>query len=192
MFKIVDTAGLREAGDVLEKEGIRRTRTQIELADLILLLVDQSIAINTKDKAIIKSIQEKHKDKVLIVMNKTDKKQNKQCTAYIKTLKLPQIEVSAKTEHNISTLKDKIISFFSQKYGRYEEEIVVTSRRQLDLLNKAIKSLKNSRQSLLQKTGNEFTAIDLRQALQALGELSGETTTDDILNNIFSKFCIGK
>jgi tRNA modification GTPase len=192
LFKIVDTAGLRETRDNLEQEGVRRTRTQIDLADLILLLIDQSIKMNNEDKRIINTILEKYEKKILVVRNKSDKIRNQQCIDYIKSLHLPCVEISAKNEQHIDLLKKKIVAYFQQQYGRYEEELVITSRRQSEALSKTVQALHQARTAHEQGAGNELVAIDLREALQAIGEISGETATDDILNNIFAKFCIGK
>jgi tRNA modification GTPase len=192
LFKIVDTAGLREARDILEQEGVRRTHAQIDLADLILLLIDQSRGITIEDKAIIKKIQNKHEKKILVVLNKIDKARNKKNTDYIKNSNLSYVEISAKKEYNIDLLKKEIIIYFHKQYGRYEEELVITNRRQADALSKTVRALKNARKTVDLGLGNELVAIDLREALQAMAEMSGETITDDILDNIFNKFCIGK
>ena len=192
LFKIVDTAGLREAKDNIEAEGIRRTQTQIDLADLILLLVDRSEEMNGEDKKIIQTLQKSYGGKVFIVLNKIDKPENKKTRDYVYKLNLSRIEISAREEQNIDELKNKIVNHFAETIDQFEDETVITSRRQLDLLEKCAGALERGARTLKRGLGNELAAIDLREALNALGELSGEITTDDILDNIFSKFCIGK
>ena len=103
-----------------------------------------------------------------------------------------RILISAMDENDIQKLKDEIYAFISGSVGQFSEETMLTNLRQKLSAEKALAALKDTRETLTQKKGEELLAIDLSQTLIALGEIVGETTPDDILNRIFSEFCIGK
>lgn len=189
-FRLVDTAGLRRTSDVVEEEGVRRSHGQMSDADIILLLIDSSTPIDPDGEAAVNEILQRFGDKVLLVLNKMDI--------------LHQRFTLSLTEHhervNISCLKGLGIDLLTKRMmGRVISDcdpsassVTVQSERHQYLLTKTLTSVIAARTTLLEKMSNEFIAIDLRAALNSLGEIIGITTPDDVLNNIFSKFCIGK
>jgi len=102
------------------------------------------------------------------------------------------IEISAKNESGIDKVRNEIRSFVQRRYESLGDEIIVTSSRQRDSLSRAAESLMRAKDSIRRNEGYEFTTVDLRETLNSLGEITGETVSEDILNYIFSKFCIGK
>lgn len=192
LFLITDTAGIREARDPVEKEGVRRTKQAIDTADILLLVFDGSEPLTPEDRMIIDQAERTGK-KMIGVINKIDLPQK----IDVSTLKrlIPQsdfLQLSALTregmEKLIRALKQGILSKGMPEKG----ETVLTCVRHRNSIARAEKSIKNAELSLKKGMSQEFVAMDLRGALDALGEITGETTTDDILNHIFSEFCIGK
>jgi tRNA modification GTPase len=192
LFTLVDTAGLRETGNKLETEGIKRTRVQIKSSDLVLLLVDGSKKLTEKSRQLIKKTIDEVKGQTILIMNKDDLGINKLSRKFLNSLKKPLVSLSAKMGTGIDELKEKIISEVATGMERFTEQMIITSERQFNILCRVKKDLLAAKDLLEKKGGFEFVAIDLRQALDALGAISGETVTDDILNNIFANFCIGK
>ncbi len=180
LFKLYDTAGIRETSDNIEKEGVLRSRKAIEDADVVLFLND---AIEGFDEELYKKILEfKPEDSILIVFNKTD-------------IAEPQehgINISAKTGKGIykllAELKNRALG--SNTYS--EKTAIVSNARHYEALRQAKKSLESAVVSIRENMTQEFISIDLRAAAEFLDEIIGKVTTDDILNNIFEKFCIGK
>lgn len=186
-LKIVDTAGIRQAHDLVEAEGIKRTLKAVELAELVLLVLDSSRPIDSLDEEIISKVIQK---RVIVVVNKKDIKSKEFKTP--ESLKdKPTVEISALKGEGIEELKELI--FNTTISGKYEREgLVVTKLRHKVALEKALDSLDNALQSFKTKEPLEITAMFLREALSFLGQIVGVVTTEDILNLIFSEFCIGK
>jgi tRNA modification GTPase len=192
LIKLVDTAGLRNTKDELESEGIQRTKTQASQADLVLLVVDASETISDQSLLLIHDSVNWIKGQILIVANKIDKGTDK--TSLKKLLKLgkPLIHISAIKGEGIENLEKSIVGQISTGFETYSDDLIITSSRQKDVIEKTLGHLKGARKALEKNRGFEFITVDLRQALNELGEITGETVTDDILNNIFANFCIGK
>lgn len=186
-LKIVDTAGIREAHDLVEAEGIKRSLKAVESAELVLLVLDCSRAIDSLDEEIINKVIHK---KVIVVINKKDIKTDE--FHLPESLKdKPTVEISALNAEGIEDLKELI--FNSTISGKYEREgIVVTKLRHKLSLEKAFESLNNAYESFKNREPLEITAMFLREALNFLGQIVGVVTTEEILNLIFSEFCIGK
>ncbi|GBD87418.1 tRNA modification GTPase MnmE [bacterium BMS3Abin03] len=182
LFKLFDTAGMRVSEDAIEKEGVLRSREAIKNADLVLIIgdVEQSFSdgLEREIKTLINS------ENIIKVLNKIDLDKNVPIDADVK--------LSAKTGEGIDELfrvmKGKAIgaSIYSEKTA------IVSNIRHFECLKKAKESLITARESVKNRMSGEFIAVDLRNAEQNLAEIIGVVTTDDILNNIFSKFCIGK
>jgi len=177
---ITDTAGLRETDDVVEQEGIRRTKVALEEADLVILILDDRYPDDHTHDNLMLSLP----SQPLIIRNKIDLSQHQAGLT-----KDNVIYLSAKTGDGIDALKQ----FLKQKMGlqNYQEGDFIARRRHLDSLERANNALKISLQHA-QYYQNELLAEELRQAQHALGEITGEFTTDDLLGQIFSTFCIGK
>jgi len=186
-LKIVDTAGIREAHDLVEAEGIKRSLKAVESAELVLLVIDSSRSIDRLDEEIINKVIHK---KVIVVINKKDIKSTE--FHLPESLKdKPAVEISALNAEGIEDLKELI--FNTTISGKYEKEgIVVTKLRHKLSLEKAFESLNNAHESFKNREPLEITAMFLREALNFLGQIVGVVTTEEILNLIFSEFCIGK
>ncbi|MFO7890857.1 MAG: tRNA uridine-5-carboxymethylaminomethyl(34) synthesis GTPase MnmE [bacterium] len=192
LFTITDTAGLREVQDPIEKEGVRRAGKALDEADMILLVVDGSRSLSTEDRTIIKKVQEKGK-KVLAVINKSDLKQRISVNELRKLIGKEEIlSISAlkKTgiDQLIGHLKHKVISGDMPVEG----ELLLTRERHKQAIVRTREHLHQAQKAIEDNMSQEFIAFDLRQALDALGEITGKKTTDDILDFIFSEFCVGK
>lgn len=194
LFKLIDTAGLRESMDVVEIEGIRRTRKQVQEADIALFLVDVSTGLDEVDKLSLEEVQSLRKgniNRLILVENKVDLLNGKAVT--LNNESFQTVRISAKTGSGLSELRSRLYDLALQgdSYS-LESSLVVTNGRHRDALIKARASLETVLKGLREDQSNEFIAIDIRNAVNSLGEIIGVVTTDDILNAIFSKFCIGK
>ena len=178
---IIDTAGLRESEDVIEKEGIKRAKQAINEADEILLVVD----VTKKQKVGLTKFP-KNKP-ITVVKNKIDLTQ--QSPGIKEKDTVTEIALSAKTGTGIDLLKTHLKKTvgFQAKEGTF-----IARRRHLDALHRANTFLQTGKEQLQKNKAGELLAEDLRQAQQALSEITGEFTTDDLLGRIFSSFCIGK
>lgn len=186
-FRFIDTAGLRETDDVIEALGVQRTREHMKRAALIIYLFDlsdTSWAEIEQEEAHLKALGIPH----LNVGNKLDK-------ANPELLKKLQdrdfIFISAAQKKNIQELKDKILSNFHIKNVK-QGDVMVTNLRHYQNLTQTFDSLQRVLDGLTSGITGDFLAMDIRQALHYLGEITGTITTEDLLDNIFSKFCIGK
>lgn len=186
-FRFIDTAGLRETQDVIEKIGVERTHEQMKKASLIIYMIDLANA-NLED---IES-EEKHLEALGIpyikVGNKLDKA-NPQLMSMLKDKGFTFISAASKT--NIQELKDRILSHFNVSTVK-TGDVMVTNLRHYQNLVQTYESLARVLDGMDQAITGDFLAMDIRQALHYLGEITGNITTDDLLDNIFSKFCIGK
>jgi tRNA modification GTPase len=186
-FRFIDTAGLRETQDVIEKMGVERTHEQMKKASLIIYMIDLANA-NLED---IES-EENHLVQLGIpfikVGNKIDKA-NPQLESLLKNKGFIFISAAAKT--NIQELKDKILSHFNVRTVK-TGDVMVTNLRHYQNLLETSNALSRVTDGMEQGITGDFLAMDIRQSLHYLGEITGTITTDDLLDNIFSKFCIGK
>lgn len=180
---ILDTAGLRESQDTVENMGIARTHQTLSRADLILLLLDARQGITPKDKSILDGLPAEIPR--LLVYNKMDLLAGN--PASIETGNLPCVYVSAKTGEGLDALHTSLLNAVG--WREMESGVFMARERHLQALTSAQASLKQA-QSLL--TSQELFAEELRQAQRALDEITGEFTSDDLLGEIFSRFCIGK
>jgi tRNA modification GTPase len=197
--RLVDTAGYRISKDTIELEGIRRTKIEMEEADLLLLLIDTSAKIDSEDMALAKQIKER---KSLVVFNKTDIAsaeligENQSRIGEIlaegsREGRLP-VMVSALKGTGLEELKEIIVSTLHFMQKDRTLGVMLSSLRHKDALSRAKRSLSLAKKSLKKEMSPEFVALDVRASLDAVGEVVGKTITDDILNKIFSEFCIGK
>lgn len=187
---LIDTAGIRKTNDVVEKIGVQKTKEYFNKADIIIFMLDSSEEYTEEDEEIFKLINDK---KTIILINKVDlpeKLDRSKIDKYKhgKTI----IDVSIKDNKGIDLLKDEIYNFVYSGEVKYNQEILVTNIRHKNLLIKAKDSLINAKDTIVQKLPLDFVSIDIREALDSIGEITGETIQEDIVNRIFSKFCIGK
>jgi len=183
-FRLIDTAGLRETEDLIEAEGVRRRRKAIEEADVVMILEDLG---EQKQGEIGAVISRTFPDKPLLYIgNKVDMIANPEIFSEYDLL------ISAAHDQGIEALKGLLLE---KALGRTDTDagsLVITSTRHRDALEKALSFVRSAHQRLEDGSSNEFLSIDLRSALQELGHITGEITNEDILDSIFSRFCIGK
>jgi len=182
----IDTAGLREAGDELEMEGIRRSRQTLRQAEFILHVFDVSEPLTEADGSYLAEFAAK---KRILVRNKIDLPRRLE---FPPDLAAPVVEVCCLTGQGTEALKDAIKELaWSGEIKAEMLEVMINSRHQ-DALNRARAAALRTRDALLSNLTLELAALDLRIAVNAIGEIVGKTTTEDLLDMIFSQFCIGK
>ncbi|MFH1336300.1 MAG: tRNA uridine-5-carboxymethylaminomethyl(34) synthesis GTPase MnmE [Candidatus Zixiibacteriota bacterium] len=192
LVRLVDTAGYRISKDVIELEGIKRTKIEMGDADLLLLVMDTSSEINREDLDLEQEMVIS-KSKYLIVFNKIDIASSDLVRKNKERLKQESIvEVSALKGEGLESLKEMIVSTSSILQKDQTQGVLISSLRHKGALLRAEKSLNLAIDSLKKKMSPEFVALDVKSSLDAIGEVVGKTVTDDILNKIFSDFCIGK
>jgi tRNA modification GTPase len=184
--RLVDTAGFRHSEDRVEMEGVRRAREKIATADLVLLVVDASQPLQEEDLLAYQACRD---CTALLVLNKSDLVSVPPDMSFCS---FAQLEISAKTGQGLPALREAVGRMFSQDSGDLCDSVTITEKRHNDALLRCRESLERAVNSIAGQMSLEFIALDIRSALDALGLISGETTTDDILNDIFSSFCIGK
>jgi tRNA modification GTPase len=186
--KLLDTAGIRDTEDEIEQEGMKMTLEKIPLADLILFVVDASRPFNNEDMLIMQAVSSRA---CIVVRNKSDLPSVAQIPDTMNNVKT--VSVSARGGDGIDDLREAIYSQFIRGGVLDGREFTALSQaRHRDSLEKAKDKLVSFLKSFSNELGLEFVALDLRDALRSLGEVTGETTPDDILDMIFSRFCIGK
>lgn len=183
--RLVDTAGLRRSSDPVEMEGVRRARNKLQHADLILLLIDGSQPVDEQDLYAYESCRG---DSVFLVRTKRDLRQ----VADTSFSEYREYSISTKTDEGLSDLKFAIENFLLGDYIPGSESVMLTEKRHFDSLIACRRNLLQLVQALRAEQPLEFLAFEAREALFHLGQISGETTADDILEGIFSQFCIGK
>jgi tRNA modification GTPase len=185
---LTDTAGMREANDPVEYLGIERTRRAIADADLVLFVLDGSRPLVDEDRAIFRDIAE---SKYLIVLNKSDlgSFDNLICAGIDDNSR--RVVISAKTGEGLNALRAAIMEPFEAGTTN-ESEILITNARHFDLLRRSADALRSSRSLVVRGTSEDLALVGLYQSLRYLGEITGETTPEDVLSQIFATFCIGK
>ena len=189
-LKLIDTAGIREAKDEVEKIGIKKSREIADTADLVIAIFDSSKELDKEDVEILDLIRNK---KSIIILNKCDLKskideKNKklnEASDYI-------IKISALKNIGIDDLYEKISELFNLNQINLDNEILITNIRQKDFINKALENVKKAKETIDKKMTSDIVAIFIKDILENLGSITGEFVTEDIINEIFSKFCLGK
>jgi tRNA modification GTPase len=195
LFRVIDTAGLRETNDPVESKGVQRTLHQIERADISLMIIDHSQTLTDEDIRYTDSILDMMASlnvHPIVLLNKIDIADRRQFTRTGRLLHHPFVKISAKTGEGVDVLKKLMVETATGGKTYQEGSILVTNSRHLDALMRTRQCLELALSSLKSGASGEFISVDLRSALDALGEIIGVITTEDILNNIFDQFCIGK
>lgn len=188
-FRLTDTAGIRKTADLLETEGIRRTQIVRDKADLVLLILDSSEQLTEEDQTLIHDVEQ---ERTIVVLNKKDRLSAKLPAWYEAISAMESVLISAKTGDGCDELESCLFAKATQGGLPEQDEIWITNRRQQQAAKNALAALQQAREIFENSDGEEFLAVDLRSCLNALGEIVGETTPDDLLGQIFSEFCIGK
>lgn len=188
-LNVIDTAGIRDTEDIVEKIGVNKSREYIEKADLIIYVVDSSTELDENDQEIIEAIQDK---KAIVLLNKSDLDAKTDAAILQERLDKPILSISAKNNTGIHEL-EKLIEemFFSGKLS-FNDEVYITNIRQKNVLAEAESSLKMVLQSIDDGMPEDFFTIDMMNAYEVLGTIIGESVGEDLVNEIFSKFCMGK
>jgi len=184
-LRLVDAAGIRDTADLIEAEGVRRTRDRASTADLVLLVVDGHQGVVPEDRLALSACD---RNRVLLVMNKADLPQQPLCADFAD---LPRVTVSARTGAGMESLRQAMLSAVHAEHAG-GESFFLSDRRHRDALLRAERATRQFQAGLRDGIAHEYLALDLRDALDALGEITGETTPDEILGRIFAGFCIGK
>ncbi|MDA8595412.1 tRNA uridine-5-carboxymethylaminomethyl(34) synthesis GTPase MnmE [Flavobacteriaceae bacterium] len=192
-FRFVDTAGIRDTEDTVENIGIRKTFEKIDQSQVVLYLVDSRTASADQSQKIhldIEKIKADYPNKQLIlVINKIDQGNQSSLEPLFKDL--DPIYISAKQKRGIEALKDALLLMVNRGQLSNNDTIVSNSRH-FEALSKAFEAINQVKFGMDEELSTDLLAIDLRQALHYLGEITGEVSTDDLLGNIFANFCIGK
>jgi len=189
-IKIVDTAGIRETEDVVEKIGVEKSRESLINADLVIMVLDYSEKLTDEDLEILESID---KNKTIVLLNKTDLKkqiEEEKISNYVENNSI--IEISALKQEGIEKLENKIENLVYKGDVKNSSEIVISNTRHRDALAKAHKSVMDALDAIYQKMPLDFIEVDLKNIWDYLGYINGDTVTEDLLDNIFNNFCIGK
>lgn len=188
-LNIIDTAGIRDTEDVVEKIGVEKARTAAERADLIIYVVDGSCPLDENDEEIFRFIKDR---KAIILLNKMDLDSVVTVSHIKERTGHPVISVSAKERTGIKDLEQEIKSMFYEGKLDFNDEVYITNVRHKNALLKACESLFMVEQSIKNGMPEDFYSIDLMDAYEQLGTILGESVEDDLVNEIFSKFCMGK
>ena len=189
-LKLIDTAGIRAAKDEVEKIGIKKSREIANTADLVIAIFDSSKELHREDIEILDLIKNK---KSIIILNKCDLEGK----IDEKNIKLNEasdyvIKISALKNIGIDLLYEKINKLFNLNQINLDNDVLITNIRQKDFINKAIENVKKARETIDNKMTTDIVAIFIKDILEDLGNITGEFVTEDIINEIFSKFCLGK
>ena len=189
-FKIVDTAGIREAEDEVEKIGIEKSRQMADSADLVIGIFDLTSDLNDEDDEIIRILKEK---KSIIVLNKIDLlEKDFKINKKILDLNKKIIKISALEQTGIDELNSEIINLFKLNEINFDSEIIVTNARHKNLINKALENTNEALNVIENNMPIDIIAVYIKEILESLGLITGENVSEDIINEIFSKFCLGK
>ena len=188
-LRVIDTAGIRDTEDVVEKIGVGKARQMAEDADLILYVVDSSMPLDENDQEIMELLKGR---KSITIYNKTDLTPVVDIEFLKEKTASPVIPISAVEETGISQLEDEIRRMFFQGELSFNDEVYITNARHKAALEEALESLKLVKNSIEMGMAEDFFSIDLMNAYESLGRIVGESVGEDLVNEIFSKFCVGK
>ena len=187
-LKIIDTAGIRNTEDTVEKIGVEKAIEIAQKSDVVIAIFDINRELNDEDEKIINLLEEKN---AIIILNKIDL-ENKINMEKINKLNKPIIKMSAKNGVGLEELYGEISNLFKLKEIASTGEIIVSNNRHKYLIKKAIKNVEICKETVKNNLPVDMISGYIKQVLEDLGEITGDTATEDILNTIFSKFCLGK
>ena len=197
-FRFIDTAGIRETTDVIEEIGVKKAKEKIETAQILLYLYDEFDSNAEEVIDFVKGIYRKDL-KIMLLQNKIDLAKGLEKSDFhqrISSVLSPNyttsiLEISAKDQIDAERIKQEL-SNFVESLKSQENNVIITNQRHYEALQKALDSVKRVEEAITYQIHTELLAYELKSALEHLGEISGEFTNDEVLGNIFSKFCIGK
>jgi len=189
LFHFIDTAGIRNTEDTVEKIGVEKAKEYARNSDLILMLIDSSVPLETTDMELFDFIKDRN---AIILLNKSDLNQIVKAKDIEKYTKNSVIQISAKEETGIQDFKNYVKKMFLSGNLNFNDEVFITNARHNNLLSEAAESLQEVLHSIQMNLPEDFYSIDLTNAYDCLGKIIGEQVEEDIVNEIFSKFCMGK
>lgn len=187
-LKIIDTAGIRNARDEVEKIGVKKAIEIAKDSDIVIAIFDITRDLNDEDEEILKLVEEKN---AIIVLNKIDLNSEKNIEKINKTNK-PVVKISTKTKEGIDELYNKISEIYKLKEIANDGELIVSNNRHKKLIRNAKSNLEMAKQTIIDKMPIDIISGNLKEIIEELGKITGETVTEDVINEIFSKFCLGK
>jgi len=187
-FKIIDTAGIRKAKDEVEKIGVEKSLKILHESDIILAIFDISKDVDEEDMNILKNIEEKN---AIILLNKKDLKKRGNLTEIFNTNK-PIIEISVKEKDGLDIIYEEISKIFKLKEIALDGELIVSNNRHKSIIINARNNLKKVQEILDNDMPIDIVSLYMKEIIDELGKITGENVTEDIINEIFSKFCLGK
>ena len=188
-FKIIDTAGIRNSQDKIEQIGIEKSKKAAKTSDIILAVFDVSKPLNSEDLSILDFIEDK---KVIIVLNKIDLQINKDTESKLKNLNKDFVMISAKENNGIEKIYQKLIDMFNLKEIEIDNGNIITNIRHKELIDLAEKNTEDAINALKNNLPVDIVAINIKEILENLGKITGEAVSEDIIKEIFAKFCLGK
>ena len=188
-FNILDTAGIRETEDIVEKIGVEKAKNHIDDADLIIYMIDNSIELDQNDYDIIELIKNK---KSIVLLNKSDVDSCNDIDKIRTLIDVPIITVSVKENSGIDKFTDEVKKMFFNSELSFNDEIFISNERHKYEIDSCIESLLEISKSLKNQLSEDFINIDLMNIYASLGRIIGEEVEEDLVNTIFSKFCMGK
>ena len=186
---LTDTAGIRKTDDIVENIGVEKSKQLIEKADLILLVLDASEKLEKEDMEVIEKIKENNK-KTIVLLNKIDLERKLDLSSYnLENI----VEISAKDNIGIEEMEDKIYSYIVEEdVENTSEKLIITNIRHKTALEKTNEAVKNIFETIDTGMPMDLISVDLKEALDSLSEITGEISSEDILEHIFGNFCVGK
>ena len=189
-LKIIDTAGIRDTKDYVEKIGVEKSISLIKEADLIIAIFDNSKRLDDEDYKILDLIKNK---RCIILLNKCDlSDENNETISYMSKTNKMVIKASMKTKEGLDELYQTISNLFKNNELDFNDEIIVTNIRHKNLIHKAIENIIGTTSRIEQNISIDIISIYIKEILENLGEITGDNVSEDIINKIFSKFCLGK
>lgn len=190
-LKLIDTAGIRNAKDEVEKIGIAKSREIADSADLIIAIFDSSKALTLEDKEILDLIKGK---KSIILLNKMDLEANKlnENEPCLREVSENIIKISALNQTGLEELEKTILKMFQLNEINLDNEVVITNIRHKNLIHQAIEHVKKANEAILNQVPLDMIAIFIKDILEDLGNITGDVVTEDIISEIFARFCLGK
>ncbi len=187
-LKIIDTAGIRNASDEVEKIGVKKAKEIAEKSDIVIAIFDINKCLNSEDEEILKLLEDKS---AIIILNKVDL-ERKADLSKVKELKKPIIEMSTKTREGIDDLYEEISKLFKLKEIANDGETIVSNIRHKNIIINSRKNLNMARETIINNMPIDIISTYLKEIIEELGKITGETVTEDVIAEIFSKFCLGK
>lgn len=189
-LNLIDTAGIRNTTNEVEQIGVKKSKKIAQDADLIIAIFDATKDLSKEDMEILDIIKDK---KIIIVLNKIDLPcKIDENNEYLKSITNNIVKISALNNIGIEEIYNKITKMFNLNEVNLDNEIVITNLRHKNLIHKAMENVEKAKQSLNENMPSDIVAIFIKDILESLGEITGEEVTENIINEIFSRFCLGK